>query len=228
MSADAFGFLPLYLVNEVKTLELVKETPNEFVVALGQNSGREIQVGSSRNKLSMDWVLVRVVDGEAFEIAGVEVQSIDITNNYRQTWEAYKSLTLDPNKAIPGSVHGMNWANVHKRLIPQIIRKGQIYADSKLATKGMYFILPDTVYSRFEDIVGDIAPQSVPGKGTLSVFTYSLSKSVDPGKIRKLERTRVIRLSLEEFALNFISGGKIPGTSLDDMVKQQVQTLLKR
>lgn len=120
-------------MNEVKTLELVKETPNEFVVAFGQNSGREIQVGSSRNKLSMDWVLVRIVDGRPFEIAGVEVQSIDITNNYRSTWEAYKSLVLAPNTTIPASAHGMNWANVHKRLIPQIIRKGQIYADSKLA-----------------------------------------------------------------------------------------------
>lgn len=225
--ADAFGYLPLYLVNEVKTLELVKETPNEFVVAFGQNSGREIQVGSSKNRLSMDWVMVRVVDGEAFEIAGVEVQSIDITNNYRATWETYKNLSLTPNKTIPNSVHGMNWANVHKRLIPQIIRKGQIYADSKLATKGMYFILPDTVYSRFEEIVGDIAPQSAPSRGTLNVFTYSLSKLVKPGKIRNLERTRVIRVSLEEFALNFISGGKIPGSTLDDAVKQQVHNLLK-
>ncbi len=225
--ADAFGYLPLYLVNEVKTLELVKEKPNEFVVAFGQNSGREIQVGSSRNKLSMDWVLVRVVDGKAFEIAGVEVQSIDITNNYRTIWEAYRNLESNPNISIPVSTHGMNWANVHKRLIPQIIRKGQIYADSKLATKGMYFILPDTVYSRFEDIVGHTTPKALPGKGILSVFTYSLGKSVDRGKIRNLERTRIIRVSLEEFALNFISGGKIPGSSLDEAVEQQVLNLLK-
>jgi hypothetical protein len=225
--ADAFGYLPLYLVKEVKTLDLVKETPNEFVVAFGQNSGREIQVGSSRNKLSMDWVLVRVVDGEAVEIAGTEVQSIDITNNYRAIWEAYKNLIDSPNTLIPSSTHGMNWANVHKRLIPQIIRKGQIYADSKLATKGMYFVLPDTVYSRFEDIVGDIALEPEPSNGTLSVFTYSLSKSAGHGKIRNLERKRIIRVSLEEFALNFISGGKIPGSILDDAVKQQVKNLLK-
>ena len=55
-------------MNEVKSLELVKETPNEFVVALGQNSGKEVQVGSDKNKLSMDWVLVRIVRKRHLEI----------------------------------------------------------------------------------------------------------------------------------------------------------------
>ncbi|WP_227764398.1 NotI family restriction endonuclease [Zhaonella formicivorans] len=228
VSLDAFGYVPLYLVNEVKSLELVKETPNEFVIAFGQNSGREIQVGSSRNKLSMDWVLVKIVDGNPTEVAGVEVQSIDITNNYRATWEAYKNLETNPCVEIPDSAHGMNWANVHKRLIPQIIRKGQVYADSHLATKGMYFIVPDVVYSRFEDIIGDIIPVSTPNKGVLSVLTYSLDEPVDFGKIRNLTRCRIIRVNLEDFALNFISGGKIPGSSLDEAVKQQVCTIFSK
>lgn len=228
VSLDAFGYLPLYLVNEVKNLELVKETPNEFVIALGQNSGKEIQVGPPRKKLSMDWVLVRIVDGEPIEIAGVEVQSIDITNNYRATWDSYKHLNGKKEIEIPTSSHGMNWANVHKRLIPQIIRKGQIYIDSKLATKGMYFIVPDVVYSRFEDIIGDIAPVSEPSQGTLSVFTYSLGETVKHGLIRDIILNRISRVSLEEFALNFISVGKIPGASLDEAVKQQVSTLLQK
>ena len=51
VSFDAFGYLPLYLVNEVKSLELVKETPNQFVLALGQSSGKEIQVGQTEINL---------------------------------------------------------------------------------------------------------------------------------------------------------------------------------
>lgn len=228
MSHDAFGYLPLYLVNEVKSLELVKETPNEFVVALGQNSGKEVQVGSNKNKLSMDWVLVRVVDNELVEIAGIEVQSIDITNNYRVTWEAYKHLKSNGDIQIPASKHGMNWANVHKRLIPQIIKKGQIYADSELASKGMYFVVPDTVYQRFEEIIGNTPPLSNPSKGVLSVFTYSLSNPIGSGSIRNIERTRIIRVSLEEFALCFITGGKIPGASLDETIRNHVATLFKK
>jgi hypothetical protein len=226
VSGDAFGYLPLYLVNEVKAFELIEETPNEFVVAFGQRSGREIQVGSSRNKLSMDWVLVKVVDGEPIEIAGVEVQSIDITNNYRETWKAYETLKVNPKLGIPDSAHGMNWANVHKRLIPQIIRKGRIYSDSKLALKGMYFIVPDVVFSRFENIVGDIKQLDEPGKGVLSVFTYSLGPEVGFGKMKRIYRNRIIRVSLEEFALNFIVGGQGLGSALDQAVKEQIRSLL--
>ncbi len=228
VSQDAFGYLPLYLVNEVKSLELVKETPNEFVIALGQNSGKEVQVGSHKNKLSMDWVLVKIIDSEPVEITGIEVQSIDITNNYRMTWESYKNLKLNDNIQIPASKHGMNWANVHKRLIPQIIRKGQIYADSGLANKGMYFVVPDTVYQRFEEIIGDTPLVSKPTKGVLNVFTYSLSDPVEHGSIRNIERTRTVRVSLEEFALNFISGGRIPGSSLDEAIRNQVAILFKK
>lgn len=226
--SDAFGYLPLYLVNEAKNLELVKEKPNDFVVAFGQNSGKEIQVGTLRNKLSMDWVLVRVSDGEAVEIVGVEVQSIDITNNYLETWKAYKTLT-EGEVQIPNSTHGMNWANVHKRLIPQIIRKGRIYADSELANKGLYFIVPDTVYSRFEDIIGETEDIEKPSKEVLSVFTYGLGGKVPHGDIRSIEKKRVVRISLDEFALNFIMGGKkIPGSLLDNAVKTNVKELFHK
>ncbi len=227
VSSDAFGYLPLYLVNEVKGLELVKETPSEFVVAFGQNSGKEIQVGTHKTKLSMDWVLVKVIDGRAVEAAGVEVQSIDITNNYRETWEAYKYLESRQKNIIPESKHGMNWANVHKRLIPQIIRKGNIYADSKLATKGLYFIVPDAVYSRFEDVIGDTSPVKKPGKGVLSVFTYSLGEKVGLGSMRSINRNRISRVLLDEFALNFISGRQISGSILDEEIERQIKSLFR-
>lgn len=226
VSQDAFGYIPLYLVHEAKNMELVKEVPSDFILAFGQNSGKEIQVGSLKNKLSMDWVLVRVLDGEPVELAGVEVQSIDITNNYRDAWESYKLIRNGHDIKIPSSKHGMNWANVHKRLIPQIIRKGQIYMDSKLATKGLYFIVPNAVYNRFESVVNNTAQLDVADSGCLSVFTYSLGDTVDVGSIRSIKRQRVLRVLLEEFALNFISGGQIPGSALDEVIKNQVRSIL--
>lgn len=223
---DAFGNLPFYLVNNI--LGNMEKMPEEFILALGQNSGKEIQVGTTGNKLSMDWVLVRVVNKKALEIAGVEVQSIDITNNYRDNWQAYKNLKrkIETEVIIPNSQHGLNWANVHKRLIPQIIRKGQIYSDSELATKGIYFIVPDQVYSRFENILGDITPVETPGNGILSVFTYSLGPSVEQGSMRSIRRNRIIRVSLVEFADNFIKRD-IPGSNLDSAVNSSVEILFK-
>lgn len=226
VSQDAFGYIPLYLVHEAKNLELVKEVPSDFILAFGQNSGKEIQVGSMQNKLSMDWVLVRVIDGEAVELAGVEVQSIDITNNYRETWESYRMIHNGHNAVVSPSKHGMNWANVHKRLIPQIIRKGQIYMDSELATKGLYFIVPDSVYTRFESVVANTNQLEVTDSGCLSVFTYSLADPVDIGSIRSIKRKRTLRVSLKEFALNFIAGGQIPGSALDEVIRTQVRNIL--
>lgn len=59
------------------------------IVALGQNSGKEVKIGTS---LSMDWVLAKIEQGKLIEYTGVEVQSIDITGNYRDTWHSYKNI----------------------------------------------------------------------------------------------------------------------------------------
>jgi hypothetical protein len=189
-----------------------------FVVALGQNSGKEVKIGRS---LSMDWVLAKIENNQLIEYVGIEVQSIDITNNYRDAWYAYKNLTRS-TETIPPSEHGMNWANVHKRLIPQIIRKGVVYSNSNLVKAGLYFVLPDIVYRKFEDIIGaDIPLVDNKGANVLTIHTYDLSPPVTHGKQRTLIAKRKLRVSLDEFAQRFISGPNLPsGKELDEAVKR--------
>ena len=117
VAVEVFGKFPFLTYQEY--LQNVAKKP-ACVVALGMHSGHEINL---RGKLSMDWVPAKIEDGTLLEYTGVEVQSIDITGNYRDAWYAYKNLAANRSKPIPSSAHGMNWANVHKRLIPQIIRK---------------------------------------------------------------------------------------------------------
>ena len=108
---------------------------NESVVAFGQNSGAELQVDSF-GKMSLDWVLQRYQlksdkSLKPVDFVGIEVQSIDTTGNYRDNQTFYVDARLNnrlKNSLPPNSRHGLNWANVHKRLIPQIIRKGNIYS----------------------------------------------------------------------------------------------------
>ena len=191
----------------------------KFVVALGHNSGKEVKIEKS---MSMDWVLA-LVNGDKLEgYVGIEVQSIDITGNYRDSWYAYKNLkkgnaTVD----IPKSAHGLNWANVHKRLMPQIIRKGLIYSRSKYVTHGLYFIVPDIVYQKFEDIIGsDIATEIDDSPSTITIHTYQVSESPPHGEMRKLEIVRQHKISLEEFSSRFINGPNLPsGDDLDSAVK---------
>lgn len=216
-SADAFG-------NDIELLmfdEYIRrrDEKGSIVVALGQNSGKEVKIGKS---LSMDWVLAKLENSTLVEYIGIEVQSIDITNNYRDCWYAYKNLTSQTN-TIPASEHGMNWANVHKRLIPQIIRKGVVYSSSAFVRSGLYFIVPEVVYQKFEDIIGaDIPLVDDKGSKILTIHTYALSEPPPAhGFQRHLVPVRQFRVSLDEFAQRFISGPNLPtGELLDEAVKR--------
>ena len=187
------------------------------VVALGTNSGKEVKLGQ---QLSMDWVLALIEDGELKEYVGIEVQSIDITGNYRDCWHSYKNY--DGKKGnLPSSAHGLNWANVHKRLIPQIIRKGLVYSRSPLVKHGLFFITPTIVYRKFEEIIGaDIQNVDKIGPDVLTVHTYGLSIAAPHGQQKQLVHEETHRFYLEEFSKRFITGPNLPqGDELDRAVR---------
>jgi len=215
IAEDAFGtkvpfyFFSEYLENRAKN--------NKCVVCLGQNSGKEVKVGKS---LSMDWVLALIENQKLQEYVGAEVQSIDITGNYRDAWHTYKNLPTKKLEKIPTSGHGLNWANVHKRLIPQLIRKGLVYSRSKYVKKGLYFIVPEAVYKKFEEIIGEIPLLSKPNHESITVHAYSLGAAVKPGTSRDLIVSRTVRFSLDEFSQRFVAGANLPtGEVLDQKVK---------
>jgi len=188
-------------------------TSLDCVVALGQNSGKEVKL----TKMSMDWVLAHIKDGALQEYVGIEVQSIDITGNYRDARYAAR----DQKSSIPPSEHGLNWANVHKRLIPQIIRKSLVYSKSQLVKQGLYFIVPEPVYQRFEEIIGDDIPLVTEnGKDIITVHTYDLGDPVASGSIRTLNEKRTLKFKLDEFSARFITGPNLPsGESLDAKIR---------
>ena len=194
-----------------------REKLKKCVVALGTNSGKEVKLG---RQLSMDWVLALIEHGDLREYTGIEVQSIDITGNYRDCWYAYKNFQSE-KREIPSSRHGLNWANVHKRLIPQIIRKGLMYSRSSLVKHGLFFITPTIVYRKFEDIIGaDIPNVKYSGPDIITVHTYGLSPSVTHGQQKNLFHEETHRFHLEEFSKRFITGPNLPqGDELDNAVR---------
>jgi len=218
IGADVFGAnLPFYLFTDyVKNRKKTKRC----VVALGQGSGREVKIGRS---LSLDWVIAEVKDDALAAYTGVEVQSIDITCNYRDSWHAYQQIAEKPNIRIPESGHGLNWANVHKRLIPQIIRKGIVYSRSKYVHRGLFFVVPDVVYKKFESVLGDLTNVDKTTSETITVHTYDLGPSVAAGRQRKLLPKRTIKFSLNEMSQKFISGPGLPvGDELDAAIKMRL------
>ena len=216
VSADAFGDVPFYTYQEYIQH---RSDPTACVVALGMHSGHEIKLQQS---CSMDWVLAKIENARLAEYTGIEVQSIDITNNYRDNWYAYKNIS--ENAIIPRSEHGMNWANVHKRLIPQIIRKSLIYSRSSFVNSGLYFIVPDIVYKKFEDIIGsDIPLVREKAPDVITVHTYALGDKVSEGRIREIVPVRKIRFKMQDFSDRFVTGPNLPSAEeLDAAIRNEL------
>jgi len=170
----------------------------------------------------MDWVLVLLRDHRIVEYVGIEVQSIDITGNYRDAWHAYNRITFGSDPVtIPSSQHGLNWANVHKRLIPQLIRKGTVYASSYLVKRGMYFIVPDPVYRKFEELLGVMPERTEADHNTMTVYTYDLGPRMPFGETRALQPKRTMRFGLDDLKERFIAGSGLPsGDDLDQAVRR--------
>ena len=221
---DATGVrLPIFMANEYSRLKREDQQPTDCVVLLGRNSGKEIKLSQPDViQLSLDWVMARIVAGKLKLIIPCEVQSADTTGNYRANWDAYsKELS-----SIPDSEHEMNWANIWKRMIPQLILKGSIAATSGLSKLGHYFIVPDSVYDRFGRLIGQVADVASPGKGVMSVMTYKLGGPVPNGSTRPLVLHRTMRMRTTEFAKAFASGKQLTlGTQLDQQVAVALENL---
>jgi hypothetical protein len=214
VSTSVFGNLPFMFFDEYLKKAIDNTESLNCVVALGQNSGKEVKL----SKMSMDWVLSHIHQGVLKEYVGIEVQSIDITGNYRDAWYAAR----DQKSTHPASGHGLNWANVHKRLIPQIIRKGLVYSKSKLVKHGLFFIVPEPVYQRFEEIIGsDIPLVQESGSDVITVHTYDMGESVAAGEQRNLLNKRTLKFRLDDFSSRFIAGPNLPsGQILDAKIRE--------
>lgn len=222
---DATGAdIPVYLANEYSTNKAENKLPDDYIVMIGKGSPKEIRLNRPHLvQLSLDWVMARITKGALDLIIPCEVQSADITSNYQDNWTAYSTEA----NSIPDSKHGMNWANIWKRLIPQLILKGAISSASTLSKKGHYFIVPDRVYIQFEKLLGPIPHIDRPGPGILTVMTYGLGPQVAFGSIRSLEHIRTLRMRTTDFVEAFGSGEQLLplGATLDRKVLKILDSL---
>ena len=115
------------------------------IAVFGHGWGGELRLPKRQGSGSyfVDWVLARLDENRQLcEFTAIEVQTIDTTGNYR---EARNGL-LSGREIIKDTV-GFNWENVSKRIIPQIIYKGQVLQREDLCKTGLYFVCPETVYN---------------------------------------------------------------------------------
>lgn len=123
------------------------------VVAFGQKFGSELKLPKRGGKgaYSVDWILAKLkAGGDLAEFVAVEVQTIDTTGSYKPEVESLRA----GGKAVGPSNAGLNWENVNKRILPQLIYKGHVLRREPLCTKGLFFICPEAVHLRIQERLG--------------------------------------------------------------------------
>lgn len=89
---------------------------------------------------NVDFVIADVKeDGEIEQFLSVELQAIDITGS---VFKAYQALRAGTDLA-KRPTYGLNWDNVYKRYITQLIRKGYFHHHWK---SKIVAVIPDQVY----------------------------------------------------------------------------------
>lgn len=162
------------------------------VAVFGHGWGGELRLPQRKGRggYFVDWVLAKLNrEGELEEFIAAEVQTIDTTGTYRHAREAL----IEERRIISDTV-GLNWENVSKRILPQLIYKGQVLQREDLCKSGLYFICPTPVFDNVIERLGglDKLPSFANQPASIHFIAYDYqkkSKEAD-GFIRPLEITK--------------------------------------
>ena len=168
-------------------IEKAKEDGGAIAV-FGHGWGGELRLPQRKGAGSyfVDWVLARLDDkGDLVEFTAIEVQTIDTTGNYRSA----RAALMRDRKIISDTV-GLNWENVSKRIIPQLIYKGQVLQREDLCKTGLFFVCPQPVYDRVLNRLGgkERIPKFPTQPASIHFLAYDYQNNTDitDGQIKPL------------------------------------------
>lgn len=152
VAQKAFG-LNLNLYAGRAAVDKAKQEDGAIAV-FGHGWGGELRLPQRQGSGSyfVDWVLARLdANGKLVEFTAIEVQTIDTTGSYGKA-----RLALGKDRSIISDTVGLNWENVAKRIIPQIIYKGQVLQREDLCKTGLFFVCPKPIYDRVINRLGGV------------------------------------------------------------------------
>ena len=161
------------------------------VAVFGKGWGGELRLPQKSKKggYFVDWVLAKISDeGDLVEFVAVEVQTIDTTGTYRPGYDALKQDGL-----VEKTTAGLNWENVAKRILPQLIYKGQILQREELCKSGLFFVCPEPVFRRIMERLGGqdglVRYALQPASITFAVYDYDFSSEPSDETLVPLKNT---------------------------------------
>jgi hypothetical protein len=179
------------------------------VIVFGKRWGKELRLP---NRLKgggyfVDWILARLErDGTLAEFVAVEAQTMDTTGSY----EAQVHRFLKTGKELPDKPSNINWENVSKRILPQVIFKGHVLRQEPLCRKGIYFVCPSPVYERILVRLGGSLRPYHPQPGALTFRHYNLSNDAPSGRPRELDFKGQMTTTVDQVALAFTAPSNLP------------------
>lgn len=179
------------------------------VVVFGKHWGKELRLPSrlSGGGYFVDWILARLDATRSLaEFVAIELQTMDTTGSY----EAQVHRFLRTGTELPDKQSNINWENVSKRILPQIIFKGHVLRQEPLCRKGMYFICPAPVYERILARLGGALRPYHQQPGALTFRQYDVGSAVAAGEVRVLEFKGQMTTTVDQVALAFTSPSNLP------------------
>jgi hypothetical protein len=191
VATKAFGE-QLDLIPGREAVAHAQNSGKSCIAVFGKRWGGELRLPqkSGSGGYFVDWVLAKLNHtGTLEEFVAVEVQTIDTTGNYRNGFHALKN-----NRQVEKTSAGLNWENVSKRILPQLIYKGQVLQREELCRKGLFFVCPKPV---FERIMARLGGQTVlakyalqPASITFLVYEHDLSSSLINSELVPLKEAK--------------------------------------
>lgn len=222
IAVQAFGagvaLTPAAIIAE---LRLTQGLTGKEVAVFGKYWGSELSIPQPRGEddddlggFFIDYVLARLrPDGSMAEFTAVEIQTIDTTGSYIEQSQSYfqGDAFTDGRGNTPGwSTAGLNWANVSKRILPQLIYKGYVLRRERLCGKGLFFACPSAVLRRVRARLGTRMLEYPIAAGTITFQAYDLGPPVDAGLQRQLIKGETFTTTVEQVAYAFVSPVNLP------------------
>lgn len=207
VAREAFDDCPELVEGPTALIE-ARRLGRPVVAVFGKNWGGELRLPkrNGRGSYFVDWILA-IVDPElgVKEFVAVEVQTIDTTGNYRPS----RSALLSTPRVNRESTAGLNWENVNKRIIPQLIYKGHVLQREKLCFRGLFFVCPTPVYEKLMERVGGeehlTRMHHQPSSITFLAYDYAQGIGSTPGTPSPLELQRSHTTSVAKLQERFAS-----------------------
>jgi hypothetical protein len=187
-------------------LQIIKNVGNHL---LQSKEGKIILLPNIniKNVGNVDWFALRIERGNIKDLIGIEIQAIDITGTVRPAYERF----IDGKEAIGGDKFGINYKNVSKRLLPQLLEKGRCF---KFWKKKLAVIVQDTLLDDLEKRIG-ISP--IP-QAAADILFFS-QRLIIRDEQNQLELDRIIGMS-HETLLTHVMYSELPSF---EEVKEKLQ-----